>query len=261
MDWKSGALNFPFRNSFTGGTILKNIKSISPFQANLPTGNTDLYTVPLNRRAAIFNPFVIVPTGAAGFITFVMQAKIGGSYFPIGTVGGARVNPGQANFTTTIGRVFNAGESVSINIATTPSVASCWVNILEFDATSHLFSPTLTSFNNGDNTLYVAPTVNGSYLLSVSASVGPFLQTTNSSQLNLGYANNSGASRTVTLFDVAAGSSPSSANQVNPTASVVGNTTRTDQTMVSYLNQGDLVDVNVDSGAATQIAWINVVEI
>src|SRR5260370_42475983 len=68
--------------TFPDGTNLPNAKFVSGQTRITATGNTDLYTVPANRRALVVN--MQTYNDSPNTLTFLTEAKIGGGYYTIG---------------------------------------------------------------------------------------------------------------------------------------------------------------------------------
>lgn len=137
----------------SGGINLRNAKYVlatsSGFTASV---FTDLYTVPVGRRALVTGYALTNRTaGSVGTRAFI---KDSGTYY--GYTGTTTVGAG-AGSGTNIPMGFDAGESFSLMPDTTTNAANAFVTIIEYDASVPFFSKKIFSPANGTSTLYTAP--------------------------------------------------------------------------------------------------------
>lgn len=216
--------------------------------ATVNTGDTDLYTVPSGRRALtmasyrVFNP-------SAGSILPYIEMKVGGVYYRLGAQ--PTVGSGGANAVSPVASmVLEAGESLSINTTTTNGLEISG-NVIEIDATSPITRALVTSFTNGDNTLYTVPTGKRAFLLgSVNAGV-PTLAAVST-------AIAAGANTNVSVYTYMTPSGGSQRKQevagtvgVQPSSRVMG---------PLILSAGDVLGLNVVTGASLNFAYALLIE-
>jgi hypothetical protein len=212
-------------------------------------GNVDVYTVPTGKRAAVLGRTLSAATGAG---TVYVRAKIGGTYYPLITTSTSLGLTTPASAADPL-FVLEAGEVLNVISGTAGGVYG-WFAVLEFDNTAPLKSARLTAFSTGDNTLYTVP--GGKTAMPVDN-----LFTAAAGSGRIFYLNNSGAPRNVSFHAVASGGSPGSTNLLKSVASATPGARATDVAGNFCLGAGDFLNVNVDAGTATQVAWVNVVEL
>lgn len=222
---------------------------------NMASGSNDLYTVPVGKRAMICSMNTFKP--GAGTTNFYPEIKISGVYYrlraAVPNVTNARVN------VTGVRYIAEAGETLSVR--TDSSGLNAWVKVIEFSIDVPLYSPKLLSLSTGDNTIYTVPTgksvniING---LFENTGLAVLLGQLHSSLL---YANESGASRTLKWSVIPSGQSNGVGFNI-ATSFVVANTSSSAAFFsAGSLNTGDSVILNIDAGTATQLAWLNVIEV
>jgi len=236
----------------TAGTVsapfyayMTNISYPAAYAISMGAGDTDLYTVPVGRKAYVID--LMTTNGTAGPINEYPEVKLGGSYYPIFQQNTNNAHTYGSNTGCGI-IVLSAGEKASIH--TNGAGLSAWFKITEFDDSSPLKRADIKSFSPGDNVLYTVPVGKTVEFQNGRTSITPL-----SAQYK--YLNFSGAPRTINVYHVPFGGSPSTANQTD-TATVADTTFRFD--LVYSLLPGDFLDVNVDAGTATQYCWVNYIE-
>jgi hypothetical protein len=241
------------------------ISYIPPYWLNLPglavrsikvttsaTGDVDLYTCPANKKAFLYS--VNLFNGSSSSANVYLEAKIGSVYYPIGTL--ASILNGVSGIRVpSTPFVIEAGEKFAFSTSQEPFNAIGMV--LEFDDTAEIKTARLTSLTLGDNVLYTCP--GGKSAITVNNSFSPG-GSTNSC---LSYYNASGISRAFKAHVVASGGTAGTTNQIafNNVSSGPGSANPQAAAAIFGLNAGDFVNINTDSGDATQFAWITVVEI
>lgn len=214
----------------------------------LATGDTDFYTCPAGKRAILLAAR-LSGTPAAGSVTGFLELHVASTFYRI-----------SSNLTVTTAQNFNfvvniiildATDKLAVNIATSTGASIFW-SVIEFDATAPIFTKRLIGPATGDNTLYTCPAGKSALLLPLSSNPG-------NSQGGMGLLSDAGGSRNWKGFAVPNGGASGTANQMFPTAAVAASVSN-NQSLVASLTAGDFIVVNVDTGAATQLAWINVVE-
>ncbi len=220
--------------------------------ASASSGDVDLYTVPANRRALLLG---WVETCNLCTVSAYLKTKISGSYYRL-TASQSVTGAGSdmASFVDLPPRLLNAGETASINMDVTG--LSVWLHVVEFDAVSPLRSVTLTSVSAGDNTLYTVPAGKTFEVLPFFGSSSGTL----SFRSRLFYSNATGATRSLFVYAVPNGGSRSGNNSLGGSLSVSSGTIWVSVPIYGSLAPGDFIDVNVDSSAAGQMAWMNIIE-
>lgn len=240
------------QNSIWWGTFwslsqLTWVKFIRAFGSNLATGDYDFYTVPAGKRACILG-WVRAYNWSAGTIGFYLQIKVSASYY--------KVWADQSLSTLTAGTTWlvspmciEAWESFSINTSTT-SWLNIWVPIIEFDATSALYTPRILALANWDNTLYTVPAWKSACISNINAV----------NNILIWICNDSWSTRSYTIYNVPSWWSPWATNIVVPATNASDNTAAT-YAVGSYLATWDFIVVNSNSGTAWQVAWVNIFEV
>ena len=235
--------------TFPGGIPLTGVSYPLVNGSNLATGNNDLYTVGSGQRAIVFSATCY--NQSAGNITPTMQAKIGGTYYKLQGFG--IVSTGTSAIVQSLGYVFEAGESISVN-TTTNNGLNIYVCVVLFDDTCAVYSPKLTSLTGGNDTLYTCPTGKTAIILPAPLSIVGNL-------IGAGmYYNDSGGARTVTWYIVPNGQSVGVNYQISA-ANTVNNASRASQNIGGTIGAGDFVAVKSNAATATQWAWLSVMEI
>ncbi len=225
------------------------------------SGDVDLYTVPVNRRALLLGWVSTYITGGGGSVAAYLETKISGSYFRLtNTRTIINVGEDESSFVDVIPKVLNAGETASINLNFPGAgILSTWLHLVEFDAISPLRSVTLTSFNMGDNTLYTVPT---GRTFEVLAFYGLCSSSGFRIQSRMFYSNASGGRRDIRVYAVPKGSVSASANKLYATQfpDIADGTVFTFIPLYGSLAEGDFINVNVDANTVGQMAWMNIIE-
>jgi len=239
-------------STITMGTIglpVTNLKVISTANViNLPSGTTDLYTCPTGKKALVVETTFTNPTGNAFTVQCFAQYKVNGVYTTFDFVSNAPA-PGTIGSTSLlVPMLLNAGESFAVNANNTG--LSLWSYILEFDSSANINVARLGTFSSGDNTLFINPS-NGLQLMAnvEGVAAGSPLKGT------IYYFNNTGISRTIGMNLVPAGGSTNVNNQIRSGTSV----TSPSMLITTYyggLKQNDFININTDSNAAGQHAFV-----
>lgn len=211
-----------------------------------------VYTCPAGKRALIGAPSFQETLGVS--VTVTMKATLGGTLYTLGatTTVNAHASAGGAS----IDLVLEAGESVQASVNSNGVV--CSLRVTEFDASNtQVVCPRLTSFSAGANTLYTCPAGKNAIMLGSSSS-----WPSSSTIGGMKFLNQSGATRTLRYSNVPSGGSAAS-NQFYSTASfTVNNGVLSGATMHgAQFEAGDFLNINVDAGDATQLAWTVLYEI
>lgn len=230
------------------GMVLPGAVNKYAFSANLPIGDTDVYTAPAGKRAAVGG--CAVWNSSAGTITWFLEIKISAAYYR------ASINTTTttlASGNAPISYVLEPGESIAVNTVTTAGL-NVGCRVIEFASTLRLYSTKLTAPAVGANTLYTAPS--GYNAMVSNATFNPL-----GANGVVFVCNASGGSRTVNINIVASGGTPTTANQLSPSQTVTNNNCATNFFAGSNLGSGDFLSVNTDANTATQFIYVTVVEL
>lgn len=230
-----------------GGIPLTGVKYPAAYNMSINTGDTDVYTVPANKRAAVFTWAVINNSGVGNILVFP-QVKISGVYYRLGYATQTIANGSTS--ANSILYVAEAGEILSFNTTTNNGLAA-WYKVVEFDNTCALSSPKLTSLSAGDNALYTVTSGKTGLVMNSTTFISSTATTT------LWYVNMSGVNRTVFPKLTPSGGS---ATQVNA-SQVVSDKQATFFNVPTSLASGDALIINTDAATATQWTWTTVMEI
>lgn len=236
---------------YTFGIKLTSVRYPNVQGQNLALGDTDLYTVPVGKKALVC-PNGRVNNVTGGNILFSVQMKIGATYYRIGS--DSNIGAGAGSNGVALGGyvVLNAGEILAVNTATTAGL-NIVLSVIEYDAACPLSSTKFPALANGDNTIMTVP-ANRNY-------VGVNFQSDSvSSGMQVNIANDSGGSRDYIMYRVPSGDLPTSDNQMYPATASSDNTVRF-ESILGGLTTGDYIVVNTNAGTADQSAWITYVEI
>ena len=238
-----------------GGVFMTGCKYVLVRGGGLATGDNDLVlsgggaaTVPTGKRWLVGVYFGY--NDSAGTIAFYPTVKISGTYYRLAST--ATVGTAAAS-TSTVGYIAEAGETLAVNVATTNGL-NVIVWVVEFDSTIAVKSAKLLSLATGDNTVYTAPANTNAMIIGNTFAVGGV------NLAALSYVNSSGGTRTIRWHVVPSGSAVAAAHRITATISVT-NLTRNSNATIATLNSGDFINLNTDANTATQIAWVNVMEI
>jgi hypothetical protein len=227
---------------------LPNPSLVPLFSSNTPSGNSDPYTVPANRRACILGGTFYNSSG--GVINVYLQTKISGTYYRISTITFATAG-GTGSFPVPP-YCAEAGETISLHADVTGM--NIWLRLIEFDATSSMKSPRLTSLSAGNNTLY---TVTSGKKAAVFGSAVSSLFT---NQGAVNYINDSGGARTIVGYAVPNAGSAGTANEFQNSIGIANGASVTSLFGPPGMGSGDFIVLNADAGTATQFAWVTVYE-
>jgi hypothetical protein len=222
---------------------LSNVTYPKAYAINLGTGNTDLYTVPANRKA------ILVDIAFTSSVAAVIDAevKISGVYHSFDFVCRTGCNSAIGSENSVSPFLFGAGETLAVN--STLSGPSVWPYVIEFDSTAVIFDSRLFALGAGNNTLFTAPTGKTTMVMGFPANFQV------STQLgHCYYYNESGGSRTVQINIVPSAGSPAANNAVFNSSVLNGQTAQ--PLVMGGLAPGDFVNVNVDANTASQMAYL-----
>lgn len=220
----------------------------SAYVLGLGAGTTDLYTVPVGKKALVLEATYTNPQSSGQTITALAQYKSGGVYVSYDFVANAS---GQGSYGVTAllaPMLLNAGESFSVNCD--HAGLSIWPFILEFDAAAPINVARLSSFNVGDNTLLVTPASGMQLFPNLTG-----ISAGNPLKGSLFYFNNSGILRTIGWNLVPSGGGTALANLI-ATGLAIGSPSISVKTFYGGLNVGDIISINTDSNITGQAAYV-----
>lgn len=216
------------------------------------TGTQDLYTVPSDKRVFVAQLFSNIGNIASRF-----TVKSGGTYYnlDISTAPGFTFN--QISFGANRFPVVLGGETIAVN-TTSSATGNIWLSFIEFDNNSQLNRGALFTLAAGNNTIYTCPT---GYQALPCSFAQPIFNNINTN-CTVNYLNQSGGTRTLSIYYVPNGSSPSSTNLTWSGTIANNNYLTTNLTALCFpaLQAGDSFVLNTDAATTSQIAWINVLE-
>lgn len=231
------------------GVVLRGSQFVAVNGRSVATGDTDLYTVPTGKRA-ILTSYVYSNFVNIGTVTWFLQVKHSGTYYRLST-SDSRTASSASN--SAIGHfIFEAGESISVNVATSNGL-NFFAEVLEFDDSNALTRAAIFGLATGDQTLYTCPTGKRAHVPASS----PW-PNNNSPVGALGLVADAGGSRTMIIQHVPNGGSPATSNQV--TSASVTASTRSNATVPVTLDAGDFININVNTGNAAQLAYTPIIE-
>lgn len=233
-----------------GSVALPNCSVVPINSTNLGTGDHLLYTVPAGKKAFAFLT-LHNPNGAGNIVfTSTVSFDSGSTYKSLN--GPVTVAAG-ASSTLACGYIYAAGDVIGVNTTTT-SAANVMGIVYLLDSSSPLKSVNLTSFSDGNNTLYTCPAGKTAFLgfgygIAMSGNANAsrvFVQTT--------------ATIAVKVHFVQTGGTPGSTNQVYNNAAQTQAGGPNGATGLWAMTAGDFINVNVATGASTQFAYATVYE-
>jgi hypothetical protein len=245
-----GGSGSSYAMNFSGGVTvaLTNPKFPSAYALNLSAGDTDLYTVPANRKALLLSAPFTNPTGNGNSPIVLAEVKTGGVYHTFDFVSNGAPAGTYGSDLAVAPFLLAAGESFSVNCGS--SGDSVWAFLVEFDATVPIQDARLFSLAAGNNTLFTVPASKTVAFMGFPASGSGGIQ-----RGRVWYWNNTGANRIITMNAVPSGSSPSVNNQFQ-SAATAGNQQMVQQTFYGGLLPGDFININTDVNTATQTAYV-----
>lgn len=226
---------------------LANVLYINLQSGNLGSGFTDLYTVPVGKRAYWMSEQLW--NNGSGTINAYLALKSNSIYYRILDNQSVSTLAAAINNTVTMG--FNAGEIMAIN--TDSFGLNVFCKVIEFSTSSNFKTVRLLTFTSGFNTVYTVPVNSSAMLITRDASV-------NGVNLGVNYVNNSSDTRTIRWYAVRAGSSATPNYRVSLDINV-STLVRSYTNYVSTLSSGDAVVIATDSASSNQMAWVDVMEV
>lgn len=235
--------------TFNGGIPLTGVKYPHCMGSNLNTGDNDLYTVPVGKRAAIFGGFMY--DNSAGNITAFVEVKISGTYYRLGA--DVALTTGTANAFVNTGYIAEANEIIAVNSVTTNGL-NVWLKIMEFDNSCAVKSSKLTSVTSGNQTVYTTPASTTAFLLDTQ------LQN-NSLAANGLFVNGSGGTVNGVQWHVVASGQAVGTGYLATAATTSNNGNRSQSAISSSLSSGDYINLATTTTASNVLGWVNVMEI
>lgn len=233
-------------------SVVRNAQFRRVQAVNVAVGDNDLYTVPVGKRAYV-GQVTLYNGGGVGTITRFLQVKVAGTYYRVSSSGTTAT--GVAT-NIALGLVLEPGDILSLNTSVANGMNGI-AEVVEYDARSPLISARLLGLSTGDNTLYTCP-----------AGFTAYVQ-------RAGNAPGVGQSAAGNLIAVVADAGGTRAffYHIVPSGQAVGTTFRMSVTVSPTasaasgiagpgfgLGAGDFININVDTGAATEVAWVNVIQ-
>lgn len=234
-----GALQIPVTNL----RVISNVNRTA-----LPSGDTDIYTVPTGKKALVFDASYTNPTGGATSPVCFAEYKSSGVYTIYDFISNGATPGTLGTVALLIPMLLNAGESWSTHCDL--AGLSLWPFILEFDASAPVQVARLNSFSVGDNTVLTVP-ANGIQIYPNAQNIGAGSVMKGS----LFYFNNTGIARTVGWNLIPSGGSAANSNQI-ATGLSVSSPAASVKNYYGGLAAGDKISINVDANTAGQSAVI-----
>jgi hypothetical protein len=210
---------------------------------NAASGDVDIYTAQAGRRALVGSVTCYNPAGTTTNV--IPKIKISGTYYRLAAnqavTTGATAGP-------SINAILEPGDSAALNFS--QAGCNCWATVIDYPSTVPIYSPRLTSFSTGDNTIYTVPPSR----TAVSVSNSSLAVVTGTGT----YATDT--AHTVKWYLVNSGGSTGSTNQATASTAVSANNASFPNPFKTG-SAGDFVVVNTDGATGVQFAWMTVLEL
>lgn len=239
--WQSST-SIPFAGAMLTGVSFPVAASYS-----MASGDNDIYTVPLGKRAFIMTRVQAYNTTTVTVTSTYPQAKISGVYYRLGggfSLGSnASTNPNIMLSSI----VLDGGESISVN--TNGTGVSIWFSVIQFDSSNALRSSRILSLANGNNTLFTVPAGKTYLNANFANNTGHIF--------SAGFFNNTGISVNYSIYVIPSGGSPEEKYKFYPTSAVANGSYSgsLSSTTLPNMSAGGMCVINSDSGSAGQFAW------
>lgn len=239
-----------FQNVALSGA--KPIAEYASFTSPGAGSNNDIYTVPAGKRAIVW-AMTISNHAAATASTFRPMIKINGAYYPLAAATGSIV----AAAGNTVGVLFpyiaEAGETFAIT-QTTNTTFDVIAHIIQFDATSAMFSAKLVSPTSGDHTLYTpAAGKNGVSNICLPGFPGNVFS-------SLGGVQTSGSTVTVNYNYLRGAAAASTSNRILAATNFPSTTNTNVSIGCIAIDNGDSLSLNFSANTSPGLFWLNVLE-
>lgn len=216
------------------------------------SGHNDIYTVPAGKKALIGANIFRVYNPSAGNISWFAEIKVSGTYYPISITSTLTTGTGASGGLGTAAIVLNAGESLSINCATTAGL-NIRGDAAEFNVSeTRLATARILGLVSGDQTLLTTPV--GKTILPITTSAAGVAIVA-----AVIVTNNSGGALNYYLNQVPSGGTVGATNQLYPVTSIADKSTS--GFTVGTMTAGDFISINSSSSNAGQMAWITYYQI
>lgn len=247
----------------TGPVILSiaGIPLINPvlsrgFSSQVGAGDNDLITCPASTTCLISSPALFNSVvGSTG--TSFYEVKHSGTYYRASS----NISLTSLGNNQSFAAIYlQPGDIFSINITNTllAPLLNISYSYLQFSTSSALKLPCLFGLSTGNNTIYTAAKT-----ASIFSSSAPQFLFSGSSSSAVGYlwlVTDSGGTRTYSFNSVPFGGTVGLTNQITTAFTNTANTRTSLSTGMQSLNVGDFININVDTGSASDMACMSVVE-
>lgn len=217
------------------------------YSGNIASGNVDLYTGAVGKRTYVMSSSVFNPTG--GGANVIIKVKLSGTYYRLGNVAiAAGAGVSQPLVSAYFPFVLEAGDIIAINTDTATLNVS--LKMIEYPASYRLYTPRLTAFINGANTLYTVPANSSANVFGISTlQQGGYVMYTNQT---------GGTISGLQLHSVPSGGTPGATNRTDGFNILDQHGAQWEfyQTMTA----GDFIDITSTAATAGQFAWVTVAE-
>lgn len=231
----------PLSISLTGARIP------AAYTCGLRAGDTDLYTVPANKKALVIDVSFTNPATNAENVACDAQVKTGGKYYRFDYVALTAI-PGTYGSTSALAPFLLApGETFAVWCSS--AGLSVWPLIVEFDADVPIRDSRLLTLSKGDNAVFTVPENKTVAFMGMpsTGSGGPL-------RGKVWYYNAGSESRDVQVHAVPHGRTASPENAIF--VGRVAQRTMVQALLYGGLKAGDVISVSTDTDGAGQIAWV-----
>jgi hypothetical protein len=216
--------------------------------SHLGKGEIKLYACPANTRCFLFSTTCHNTTGDP--ITFLTGVNVEGTFWVTNT---PVVLPAGESGLRSAAFVLEPGEAAAVE--SSASGMNCVVSTLEFPITVPFYTPRVTQFAKGDNTIYQCCAAGRT--AGVMLAQGAFVNGISGDE-NMNYVNRSGKAASIRVNFVPNGMSPGLANQVFFAHSIADGVFHAPHMEYAF-EKGDKLTIN-SSQAGRQMAWITIME-
>jgi hypothetical protein len=231
---------------------LTGVRIPAAYACGLRAGDTDLYTVPANKKALVIDVSFTNPSSNTENVACDSQVKTGGKYYRFDYVA-LTAMPGTYGSTSALAPfLLSPGETFAVWCSS--AGLSVWPLIVEFDADVPVWDSRLLTLSKGDNTVFSVPEDKTIAFMGMpsTGSGGPL-------RGKVWYYNSGSESRDVRVHAVPHGRTPSQENAIFDGR--VAQRTMVQALLYGGLAAGDGISVSTDTDGAGQIAWVVYAEI